>query len=133
MQFKFFPDKPTVDRAMDNDDPLLLLVRFDRSEGLVANSDDVLEHYVLLKLLGYRETDIDQFFRVILNRRVADWTFICPSNYKGILDRDQRIQAFYNDGIPAISNATSLLGYDVKIEVPERFRRIHFNRLLDPQ
>jgi hypothetical protein len=128
MKFKYYPDKPIVDSAIQSDDPLLLLVGFDESKALVANIDDALEHSVLLKRLGYKETEIDGFFRVVLNRQGADWTFICPSDYKGISDRDRRIETFYNDGIQAISKAVGQLGYDVKIDIPARYRR-HFDRL----
>jgi hypothetical protein len=128
MEFKFFPDKKAVDKAMQADDPLLLLVGFDGAKALVANIDDALEHTVLLKKLGFSETDIDNFFRVVLNRQGADWTFVCPSGYKGIPDRNRRIETFYNDGIPAISKAVKQLGYDVKVDIPARYKR-HFGSL----
>jgi hypothetical protein len=128
MQFKYFPDKTCVDKAVSADDPLLVLVKNDGSEGLVANVDDALEHSILLKRLGYKETDIDDFFRIMLNHQGADWTFVCPSGYKGIPDRDRRIETFYNDGILTISRAIGELGYNVKIDIPTRYLR-HFNSL----
>jgi hypothetical protein len=128
MEFKYYPDKKAVNKAIKSNDPLLLLVGFDESEALAANIDDALEHSILLKKLGYKETEIDDFFRVVLNRQGADWTFVCPSGYKGMTARDRRIDAFYNDGISAISKAVKQLGYDVKIDIPARYRR-HFDRL----
>ena len=128
MIFKYFPDKETVDKAIELDDPLLMLVAFDESEALVANIDDALEHSILLKKLDHKETEIDLYYRVLLNRRGADWTFVCPSDYKGILDRDKRIEIFYNNGILSISKAVELLGYKATITIPDRYRR-HFKAL----
>jgi hypothetical protein len=127
LKIEYFPDKITVDRATQSDDPLLLLVSFDESKAIVSNIDDSFEHSILLKKSGYKETDIDVFFRVVLNHQgAADWTFVCPSGYKGITDRDGRIESFYNNGISAISKAVKQLGYDVHIDIPDRCRR-HFN------
>ena len=131
MEFKYYPEKSAVDNAINADDPLLLLVSFDGTEALVANIDDALEHSVLLKKFGYKETAIDGFFRAVLNRQGADWTFVCPGGYKGIADRDRRIEAFYNDGIAIISKAAGELGYKVDIDIPARYRR-HFERLSRP-
>jgi hypothetical protein len=128
MNFIYYPDKATVDKAIRSDDPLLLLVGFDEANALVANIDDAMEHSVLLKKLGFKETDIDIFYRIVLNRQGADWTFVCPSGYKKIVDRDRRIDMFYNDGIGVLSKAVKQLGYDVQIDIPERYRR-HFDRL----
>lgn len=128
MEIKYYPDKPTVQKAMDNDDPLLMMVKFDGSEILLSNIDDAMEHVVLLRKLNYNELNIDSFFRIIVNKQGADWTFVCPSDYKGIKDRNRRIENFYNDGIDAISKAVRLIGYESPINVPDRYRR-HFNSL----
>jgi hypothetical protein len=128
LKFEYFPDKKAVDKAIGSDDPLLLLVSFDESKAIVSNIDDSFEHSILLKKSGYKETDIDVFFRIVLNRQGADWTFVCPTGYKGLTDRDRRIESFYNDGILAISKAVKQLGYDVQVEIPDRYRR-HFNTL----
>jgi hypothetical protein len=128
MKFDYYPDKATVNAAMQADDPLLILVAINESEALVSNIDDALEHSILLKKLGHKESEIDSYFRVVLNRRGADWTFVCPNEYKGISDRDRRIDAFYSDGIGAILKTVKQLGYDVKIDIPARYRR-HFQRL----
>jgi hypothetical protein len=123
MELHWFPDRATVDTAIANDDPLLVLVAFDQGEALVANVDDALEHAVLLRRMGRRDTDIDRYFRIVVNRTGADWTFVAPSDYAGIRDRDKRIETFYNDGISAITQALSALGYDVPIRIPDRYRR----------
>jgi hypothetical protein len=128
MIIKYYPDEAHVNEAIRVDDPLLMLVSYDGEEILLANIDDAFEHVILLKKLDYKETDIDKYFRIVLNREGADWTFVCPSNYRGIGDKKKRIETFYSDGIDQISKAIQAIGYDVQIQIPQRYRR-HFNML----
>ena len=128
MIIKYYPDETRVKEAMQADDPLLMLVSYDGSEVLLSNIDDAFEHLILLKKLGYKETEIDRFFRLVLNQEGADWTFVCPSNYKGISSKEKRIETFYEDGITQISIAIETVGYNVEIQIPQRYRR-HFNML----
>ncbi|MCX7748845.1 MAG: hypothetical protein N2645_18445 [Clostridia bacterium] len=128
MNIEYYPDKTTVDAAQQVDDPLLILVSYDKRRILISNIDDAFEHHILLKKLGYSELDIDKYYRVIVNQDGADWTFVCPSDYKGIKDKDLRIKEFYNDGIDAISKAIQFIGYESNINIPKRYRR-HFNML----
>jgi hypothetical protein len=123
MNVRHYPDQETVERAVRNDDPLLVLVAHDETELLAANIDDSLEHYVLLKQLGHSEAEIDKYFRVVLSHSGADWTFVCPSDYKGIGDRAKRIEKYYSDGIDILSRALRRIGYDVDIDIPRRYRR----------
>lgn len=123
MKITYYPDKEKVDKAMQDDDPLLMLVSFDKERLLISNIDDALDHVVLLKKLGFRETDIDSYYRVIANKEGADWTFVCPSNYKGITNKKQRIETYYADGFEAIRKALDAIGYKVEITVPKRYRR----------
>lgn len=44
---------------------------------IVANIDDVAEHYILLKKAGFSESDIDTYFRIVVNKSGASWTFVC--------------------------------------------------------
>jgi hypothetical protein len=128
MDKKYYPDKTAVDAAAQANDPLLVLISFSGDAMLVSNIDDAMEHSVLLKKLGFRETDIDKYFRLVVNKSGADWTFASPSDYKGIKDRNRRIEAFYNDGIVIISSALKEIGYAVPINIPDRYRR-HFDVL----
>lgn len=128
MQVQFYPNQKTVFEAMQINDPLLMLISYDKSKILLANIDDSFEHHILLKQLGYSEWDIDKYYRVVINQEGADWTFVCPSGYKEITDKDKRIEQFYNDGIKAITEAIHAIGYDCEINIPERYRR-HFNML----
>jgi hypothetical protein len=128
MNIRHFPDESTVQTAMDNDDPLTVMVAYDGSELLIANIDDVMEHTILLRKLGRSDAMVDRYFRIVLNRSGADWTFVCPSDYRGIADRAKRIEAYYNDGVVVISKAIETLGYQVPITIPQRYRR-HWNTL----
>jgi hypothetical protein len=130
MDIKYYPDKSSVESAIKNDDPLLVLVACSGEEIIVSNADDSMEHYILLKQAGHSEIDIDKYFRVVVNRSGADWTFVCPASYANIKDRYRRIEKYYEDGIDEISRALKFLNYDVPINIPTRYRR-HFNELRD--
>jgi len=125
---KYYPDQAHVTEAIQVDDPLLMMISYDGQEILLANIDDAVEHHILLKMLGYKETEIDRFFRVVINHEGADWTFVCPSTYKGIIDKEKRIEAFYNEGIDQITKAIQTIGYKAEIHIPQRYRR-HLNML----
>jgi len=130
MDITYYPDKSSVESAIKNDDPLLVLVACSGEEAIVSNADDSMEHYILLKQAGHSELEIDNYFRVVVNRSGADWTFVCPASYANIQDRYRRIEKYYEDGIDEISKTLKLLKYDVPINIPTRYRR-HFNELRD--
>ncbi len=123
MSVQFFPDKKAFSAAKEAKDPLLVLISFDGKRLLVAPADESMEHVLLLKQLGYSERDLDQYFRVVLNTNGADWTFVCPMDYKKIPQREMRIKQFYKDGFSIIPRALSQLGYAVPLEIPKRFQR----------
>jgi hypothetical protein len=128
MKVTYFPDEPTVKSAIKIDEPMLVLVSHCGSEMIISNIDDAMEHHILLRKVDRRETEIDNFFRVIVNNAGADWTFACPADYKKIDDRNKRIETFYNDGIEVLGKALKKIGYDVPVKIPDRYRR-HFNTL----
>ncbi|MDD5688582.1 MAG: hypothetical protein PHE88_12210 [Elusimicrobia bacterium] len=130
MKIVFYPDENSVRKTMKENDPVFALISFDKKEVLVAPADDVVEHNIMLKKLNRSELDIDKYYRVVVNGAGADWTFVCPSDYKGISDKTRRIEQFYNDGIGAIDSALKKVGYNVEIKVPTRYRR-HFNMMGD--
>jgi hypothetical protein len=130
MEIKYYPDFESIQEVIKNNDPIALVIAYDESEAIAAPLDEVAEHIILLRKIGVKDSRIDEYFRVVVNGEGADWTFVCPSNYKGIKDRSRRIQTFYNDGIEIIYKALKLLHVDVKIEIPQRYRR-HFNELSD--
>lgn len=123
MEKIYYPDENTVKEAMQADDPLLLLVSHDGSRLIVSPIDEAGEHIILLRLAGFRDTDLDKYFRLVVNKDGADWTFVCPLNYQDIKDKSRRIQQFYKDGFAVIPTALHELGYLVGIDIPRRYRR----------
>jgi hypothetical protein len=57
-----------------------------------------------------------------LDKDGADWTFICPPEYKNISDKTRRIAQFYKDGFEIISEFMQAFGYSAsEIKIPERY------------
>lgn len=124
-----YPTAADVDKAISDGEPLLLLISFDGSSVIISHIDEAVEHHILLEKAGFDSRDIDKYFRIVLDSDGADWTFICPPDYKGITDKQRRITAFYKDGFTAISGVLSELGFMVGINIPKRYRR-HFDYMM---
>ncbi|MBQ9383402.1 MAG: hypothetical protein IJT87_04140 [Ruminiclostridium sp.] len=125
-----YPDDKTVDEAVAKKEPLIIAISFDEKTALMSHLDDSVEHHILLQHFGIKATDIDKYWRIVVDGETAEWTFVCPRDYKNIKDRQKRITAFYNDGITAISKVISDLGYFADITIPRRYRR-HFDAIGD--
>ena len=125
-----YPSDEAVRKAMATDEPLLILISFDGKTAIMSQVDEAVEHHILLMDVGYKDTDIDKFFRIVLDRSGADWTFVCPPDYKNIPFKDKRIEAFYKDGFSVISDFLHSIGYLVGINIPKRYSR-HLNTLGD--
>ncbi len=130
MTYRKYPDQAAVDRHIAEKEPLLIAVSFDGETVLVSHIDDSVEHHILLSHFGLPPQDIDKYFRIAVDEESAEWTFVCPPDYKGITDRKRRITEFYNDGITAISRVLSDIGYFSDIRIPRRYRR-HFDVIGD--
>ncbi len=130
MKYLKYPDEATLDAYLAKKEPLLIAVSFDGETVLISRLDDSFEHHIPLGHFGIKQTDIDKYFRIFVDEDTADWTFVCPPDYKGITDRKRRITAFYNDGITAISRVLADIGYYSDIRIPKRYRR-HFEALGD--
>lgn len=130
MQITYLPDKKQFDNCVAEDAPLLLLVSFDGEQAIVGMLDDYVEYNVLLAKAGLNSLDIDKYFRIVLDKSGADWTFVCPPGYKGIENSHQRTAAFYRDGFSILANTLQKLGYYVGINIPPRYRR-HFTALAE--
>lgn len=126
MNLIYYPTKEDVQRYYGTDEVMMMLVAFDGSSAVIAPSIETFEHHTLLAQVGIRETEIDQYFRVVFDNTAADWTFVCPSNYRGILDKQKRIAEFYKDGFRLISQALAEIGYFIELRIPKRYRR-HFD------
>lgn len=118
-----YPDAEAADRALGEGEPMLAVISFDGETAVLCQIDEAMEHHILLRKAGFSDRDIDRFFRIVFDGDGADWTFICPPDYKGIQDRQRRIAAFYRDGFEVISGFLSELGLMVGIDIPRRYRR----------
>lgn len=115
----------TVEEAIEKDDPLFAVIAFDGLEAFMCHADEAVEHYALLQKVGISGANIDKYFRIVFDKDGADWTFVCPPDYKGISDKQRRIAEFYKDGFAFISSFLSEIGYLVDINIPQRYKR-HF-------
>ncbi len=130
MNITFYPSQEATAAAQKAKEPLLVLVSFGGENVLAGPLDDAMEHHILLAKLGQSSMDIDKYFRLVVDDEGADWTFVCPPDYKGIQDKARRIEAFYKDGFAVIPVALHALGYLVGIDIPRRYRR-HLDMLRD--
>ena len=119
----------SVGEAVADNEPLLAVISFDGSEAVVSHIDEAGEHYVLLQKAGRSGGDIDKYFRIVFDKDGADWTFVCPPDYKNIADKTRRIARFYTEGVEIISEFLKNFGFaESEINIPQRYRR-HFNLL----
>lgn len=56
----------------------------------MSPSIETFEHHSLLAQAVIRETDIDKYFRIVFDNTAADWTFVCPQDYRDITDKQKR-------------------------------------------
>lgn len=122
-----YPSDQIVTDAMANNESMLAAISFDGKMAIIAQIDDAVEHHILLMKAGFKDTDIDKFFRIVFDHDGADWTFVCPSDYKGIEFKEKRIEHFYKDGFSVISEFLHEIGYLIGIDIPKRYRR-HSNK-----
>lgn len=126
MEMIFYPGEDSVHTAISQNEPLLVLISFDGQRLIASQIDEGFEHHILLKRAGFPEGDIDKYFRLVVDRSGADWTFVCPPDYSSITVKEKRISEFFKDGMRVIPGALKELGYDVPVEIPRRYRR-HFD------
>ena len=132
MNITKYPSDSDVNKALSDKEPLLVLISFDGKTVIMSHIDEAVEHHILLEKVGVDSRDIDKYFRIVLDDEGADWTFICPPDYKQIEDKQRRIKAFYKDGFTAISEVLSELGFMVGINIPKRYRR-HFDHMMSDE
>ena len=112
-----------VDEAIEANEPMMAVISFDGKKAVICQVDEGFEHYILLQKVGISGADIDKYFRIIFDKEGADWTFVCPPNYKNITDKTRRVSAFYKDGFTVISGFLSEIGYLCDLNIPKRYRR----------
>lgn len=115
-------DESKKDFIRHDSEPLMAVIAQDGSHAVVSLLDEGFEHHILLSKALDRY-DIDKYFRIIFDNEGADWTFVCPTDYKGILIKEKRIESFFKDGIDNITAFLKEIGYDVPINIPKRYRR----------
>lgn len=125
-----YPSETEVNNTINQKEPLLMLISFDGKTVIMSHIDEAVEHHILLMKAGFSDKEIDKYFRLVLDRESADWTFICPPDYKNISDKTRRIKQFYKDGFAVISDVLQELGFMVGINIPRRYRR-HFEIMGD--
>jgi hypothetical protein len=123
-----YPNEQEVNAAIKQNEPLLMLISFDGEQVIMSQIDEAVEHHILLAKAGYSQALIDKYFRIVLDSDGADWTFVCPPDYKGIARKDKRIGEFYKDGFAIISRVLHDMGFLVGLNIPKRYRR-HFDML----
>ncbi len=132
MEIIEYNDYESVKKAREKDEPLMAVISFDGSKAYVCHIDDGVEHHILLMKTGHKGTETDEFFRIIFDKDGADWTFICPSDYKNIKYKSKRIKQFYKDGISTISEFLADFGYLCDIKIPKRYSR-HLNAMIEDE
>ena len=103
-------------------EPLMAVISHDGTDAVVSLLDEGCEHHLLLAK-ALNKYNIDEYFRIIFDHEGADWTFVCPPQYKGIANKEKRISQFFNDGVDTITEFLKQIGYDVPINIPKRYRR----------
>jgi len=119
-----------VDKAVADNELLIAAIAFDGKKAVISQIDEAVEHYILLQKAGISGSEIDKFFRITFDKTAADWTFVCPADYKNLSDKNRRVKAFYNDGFNIITDFLSEIGYNSDITIPKRYRR-HLDELTD--
>ena len=117
MEIINLPDKQSVIEALHNDEPMISAIGTDGQTAILAPLDYGFEHHILISQAGYKETDIDKFFRIIFDKSGADWTFVCPPDYKNISPESYMINIFYKDGLSEIEEFLTMVGYCISINI----------------
>ncbi len=115
-------DESNAEFINHDSEPLMAVIAHDTSHAVVCLLDEGCEHHILLSK-ALNQYNIDKYFRIIFDDEGADWTFVCPPDYKGITNKEKRITQFFNDGVDAITAFLKQLDYNVSINIPRRYRR----------
>lgn len=115
----------TWEQIKSKSETLIMIIPFEDNKqnvhiGLV---DEFPEHHILIQEAGLHFSNIDTFFRIILDKESATWTCVCPKDYKGIRDKIKMSERYYKDGMSIISNVIAHLGYQKTIKIPDRYLR----------
>ncbi|MDR3012309.1 MAG: hypothetical protein LBU70_03760 [Chitinispirillales bacterium] len=123
-----YPENIDINSTLQAGDMLIAVISFDGTRAIISHIDECMEHHILLSKAGLPSLDIDKYFRIVFDRENADWTFVCPLDYKNITDKTRRITAFYKDGFDTISAFMAKIGLFIGIKIPKRYSR-HINEM----
>ena len=120
---KYYGSDETKSEFINHDsEPLMAVIAHDGSHAVVSLLDEGCEHHLLLAN-ALNHYNIDEYFRIIFDNEGADWTFVCPPEYKGVANKEERIKIFFSDGIDIITKFLKQIGYETEINIPKRYRR----------
>lgn len=125
LKITYYSEENRGDKILQDNEPMLAVISYDGENAVVGLIDEGVEHHILLQK-ALSATDLDNYFRIVFDREGVDWTFVCPTDYKNISDKEKRIQHFYHDGVTVIHAFLKELSLDLPIDIPKRYRR-HFN------
>ncbi|MCL2037056.1 MAG: hypothetical protein FWG83_06705 [Oscillospiraceae bacterium] len=123
MEIVKYDGNSPVDEAVSCDEPLIAAISTNGKKAFVSQIDESVEHYILLQKSGVPGSEIDKYFRITFGKSGADWTFVCPNDYKNITDKTRRISAYYKDGFTVISSFLAEFGYFCDISIPKRYAK----------
>lgn len=119
---KYYGSDEEKQEFLHQDEPLMAVIAHDGSHAVVSLLDEGCEHHILLSK-ALNQYNIDEYFRIIFDDDGADWTFVCPPEYKGITNKEKRINQFFKDGIDKITEFLKQIDYNTEIEIPKRYKR----------
>lgn len=126
MKIIYYSEENRGSEILSDSEPMLAIINHNGDEAVVGLLDEGVEHHILLNK-ALHKMNIDQYFRIVFDEDGVDWTFVCPMGYKGIINKEKRIQSFYNDGLKIIRQFLNEIGFkDITIGIPKRYRR-HIN------
>lgn len=128
MKFIKYPSDSEVDAILGTSEPLMMLVSFDGETAVLSHLDEAVEYHILLTKAGLPQIDIDKYFRIIFDLDGADWTFVCPPDYRNIPNKEKRIVEFYKDSCWEITKALGELGYCIDLNITKYYCR-HLDRM----
>ena len=116
----------TWEKLKSREETLIVIIPFNYEADYIRVGliDEYPEHHILMQDVGLHFSDIDKYFRIILDKNSASWACVCPKDYKNIRDEIRRTETYFSDGIQAIGKVLSTIGYPTSINIPDRYMRV---------
>jgi len=123
MDITKIPSKAAVDKAMEEDRPLMAVLSFDGMTAFMCRKGDAADHAGLLVKMGRLSSEEHSFFRITFTRDKAEWLYDCPESYRVIPYPERRRETYFNDGLVVIKDFLGAVGYSPRITIPEECRK----------